>query len=211
MNKKYLLGTGIVFLLSFSILLFNSFSSTYVFAEKFEVIDDSSNINNTKEEQNKIINKVSNSKNNLKTSKINNKLDKNYSISNDKNFKEKQNENDTIFSETNTKSDNNLTKDEFTLTFYTSLAEENSGYTGLNANGSLLEYGQVANNILPQGTIIKLEDIGVFTVYDKGGDNFNTINRLDVFIPRNDGETDDVYKERVINLGIKKVKGYVLN
>lgn len=97
----------------------------------------------------------------------------------------------------------------FTLTFYTDLAEENGGYSGITCTGSKLEYGMVANNVLPLNTIIKLEGMGEFKVADRGGSNFNNSNRLDVFVPRNKGESKSSYIKRVNKLGVKKVHGYI--
>ena len=104
-------------------------------------------------------------------------------------------------------SDNGKYK-EFTLSFYTSLPSENMGYT-TTAWGQQLKYGMVASNVYPRGTIIYLEGYGEFEVQDKGGSNFNNSNRLDVFIPRLNGESDREYKNRVYNLGIVKVRGYI--
>lgn len=95
----------------------------------------------------------------------------------------------------------------FVLTFYTDLAEENGPYGAITCNGKRLAAGMVANNVLPQGTKIMTKEFGQLVVSDKGGKNFNTRNRLDVFIPRNKGESDRQYKRRVANMGIVKVKG----
>jgi len=99
---------------------------------------------------------------------------------------------------------------EITLTFYTSLAEENGGFSGINCSGRKLTSGTVANNVLPLGTEIYTKEFGTLTVSDRGGDNFNTINRLDVYIPREDGESDREYLIRVNNMGKVKVKGYIV-
>lgn len=95
------------------------------------------------------------------------------------------------------------------LTFYTSLAEENGGYAGINCTGGKLTPGMVANNVLPLGTEIYTSEFGTLTVADRGGNNFDTIHRLDVFIARNDGESDWEYKKRVNNMGKVKIKGYM--
>lgn len=99
---------------------------------------------------------------------------------------------------------------DITLTFYTSLAEENSGYVGINCTGGKLIPGMVANNVLPLGTKIYTSEFGTLTVADRGGNNFDTIHRLDVFIARNIGESDRDYKKRVNNMGKVKVKGYIV-
>ena len=103
----------------------------------------------------------------------------------------------------------NLDK-EFTLTFYTSLADENGGYAGMNAMGEQLQYGQVASNVFSFGTQIYLEGYGTFKVADRGGSAFNKSNRLDVFIPRKQDESDSQYKKRVNDMGIQKVRGKIL-
>jgi Uncharacterized protein conserved in bacteria len=99
---------------------------------------------------------------------------------------------------------------DITLTFYTSLPEENGGFNGINCSGKKLTSGTVANNVLPLGTEIYTKEFGTLTVSDRGGDNFNTINRLDVYIPREDGESNQDYLSRVNNMGIVKVKGYII-
>lgn len=96
----------------------------------------------------------------------------------------------------------------FTLTFYTDLASENGGYTG-TASGAPLVYGVVASNSYPFGTKIYLEGYGYFTVADRGGSDFDSYGRLDVFIPRNAGESDDEYYNRVNSMGRPTVSGYV--
>lgn len=98
----------------------------------------------------------------------------------------------------------------FILTFYTGLIEENSEAGAVTCNGSKLRDGIVANNILRQGTIIITREYGELIVADKGGNNFNTINRLDVFVPRKKGENDYQYKKRVNTMGVVKIKGYII-
>ena len=98
---------------------------------------------------------------------------------------------------------------EFELTFYTSLPSENGGYT-VTCLGEELQYGMVANNVLDLGTEIYLDGWGTFTNSDRGGSNFNTVNRLDVLIERNYGENDSDYSRRVNNMGKVKVMGYIV-
>jgi 3D (Asp-Asp-Asp) domain-containing protein len=98
---------------------------------------------------------------------------------------------------------------EFELTFYTSLPSENGGYT-VTCLGEDLKYGMVANNVLNLGTKIYLEGLGTFTNSDRGGNNFNVVNRLDVLIERNYGESDSEYLKRVNNMGRVKVMGYIV-
>lgn len=98
---------------------------------------------------------------------------------------------------------------DITLTFYSSLGVENGGFTGINCSGKKLTPGTVANNVLPLGTKIYTEEFGTLTVSDRGGDNFNTIHRLDVYVPRERGESDRDYLRRVNAMGRVKVKGYI--
>lgn len=99
---------------------------------------------------------------------------------------------------------------DITLTFYSSLAVENGGFTGINCSGKKLTPGTVANNVLPLGTKIYTEEFGTLTVEDRGGDNFDTIHRLDVYVPRERGENDTDYLRRVNNMGRVKVTGYMV-
>lgn len=98
---------------------------------------------------------------------------------------------------------------EFTLTYYTNLPSENGGYTK-TCEGKPLEYLMVASNYYPLGTKIYLEGVGTVVVSDRGGKHFNNSNRLDVFIPRNSGESSRQYLKRVNNMGKKTVRGYIL-
>lgn len=99
---------------------------------------------------------------------------------------------------------------DITLTFYTSLAEENGGFSGINCIGKKLTSGTVANNVLPLGTEIYTKEFGTLTVSDRGGNNFNTVNRLDVYVPREAGESDRDYFIRVNKMGKVKVKGHIV-
>ena len=96
----------------------------------------------------------------------------------------------------------------FTLSFYTDLPSENGGYT-VTATGEKLRSGMVASNYYAIGTKIHLSGWGSYTVKDRGGSNFNSSNRLDVFIPRKSGESNSTYLKRVNMMGLKTVKGYV--
>lgn len=97
------------------------------------------------------------------------------------------------------------------VTYYTDLPQENSyEYGGVNATGEPLEKGMVANNNLPLGTKIYVEGYGLKTVEDRGSDrHFSQLNRIDIFVPRVNGETDSEYYTRVNNLGRDKLKGYI--
>lgn len=100
---------------------------------------------------------------------------------------------------------------EFTLSFYTSLTKENSSAGGITCEMIPLREPMVANNVLPLNTIINLEGYGEVIVKDHGSYRFDNPNRLDVFVARNEGESDRRYYKRVNRMGIQKVKGYIIN
>lgn len=97
-----------------------------------------------------------------------------------------------------------------TLTFYGDFAHENGGYAGIDAQGNKLVAGTVASNVYSFGTKFSM-DGQVFTVRDRGGSNFNSSNRLDVFVPRRQGESNSAYARRISNYGRKTVTMYKLN
>jgi 3D (Asp-Asp-Asp) domain-containing protein len=100
---------------------------------------------------------------------------------------------------------------EFILTFYTSLDSENSSAGAVTCQNKPLTPGGVANNVIPQNTNIYLEGYGQVIVNDRGSDKyFGVDNRLDVYIPREPGESDRQYFKRVNNYGIQKVQGYIM-
>lgn len=98
---------------------------------------------------------------------------------------------------------------DFILTFYTSLNCEN-GYGAVTCRGENLVEGIVASNYYPLGTIINLDKYGEVIVADRGSKNFNSNNRLDVYIPREYGESEYQYYKRVNKMGKQKVKGKIL-
>ncbi|MGL4801885.1 MAG: hypothetical protein ACRC18_06440 [Cetobacterium sp.] len=97
------------------------------------------------------------------------------------------------------------------LSFYSDLACENSIYGNVTATGEILSPGMVANNFLDFGTNIYMEGYGLKVNKDRGSKKyFNSIEKFDVFIPRNQGESDSQYYKRVNNLGRTTTKGYIL-
>ncbi|OSA89120.1 UNVERIFIED_ORG: hypothetical protein B2H93_16840 [Clostridium botulinum] len=99
---------------------------------------------------------------------------------------------------------------EFELTFYTSMNCEN-GFGARTCNNKPLSRGIVANNHYKQYTKLYLEGYGEVTVADKGSDkHFNNDFRLDVFIPRNSGESDSTYLNRVNSMGRQIVNGKII-
>ena len=93
------------------------------------------------------------------------------------------------------------------MTFYGDFAHENGGYAGIDCNGDKLVAGTVASNYYPQGTQFEFNG-QIFTVRDRGGSNFNNPNRLDVFVPRLNNESDSDYTKRIRHYGVKKVVMY---
>ncbi|MGL4345445.1 MAG: hypothetical protein ACRCTE_09625 [Cellulosilyticaceae bacterium] len=98
------------------------------------------------------------------------------------------------------------------ISFYTGLAIENGGYTETNALGSPLQIGSLAAPLdIPFGTEFFIQDLPVdiptsrFTVDDRGG-AIKRIHskkiKLDVYVQRLPGESDEDYFRRVNNLGI---------
>lgn len=94
-----------------------------------------------------------------------------------------------------------------TMTFYGDFAHENGGYAGIDCNGNKLVAGTVASNYYPQGTQFEFNG-QVFTVRDRGGSNFNSANRLDVFVPRLKNESDSSYSKRISQYGRRTVTMY---
>ena len=97
------------------------------------------------------------------------------------------------------------------LTFYTSLNSENSSAGAVTCQNKPLTPGGVANNVIPLNTSIYLEGYGQVIVNDRGSDKYFGVDyRLDVYIPREPGESDRQYSKRVNSYGIQKVQGYIL-
>ena len=96
---------------------------------------------------------------------------------------------------------------QMTLTFYGDFAHENGGYAGIDAQGNKLVAGTVASNVYSFGTQFHFNG-QVYTVRDRGGRNFNSSNRLDVFVPRKSGESDSAYAKRIKQYGRKTVTMY---
>lgn len=99
-------------------------------------------------------------------------------------------------------------KQEFILTYYTDLNSEN-GYGAVNCLGERLEHTMIASNFYELGTKIVIDGT-TYEVRDRGSSRFNNPKRLDVFIPRNQGESNREYYKRVNAMGVKTVKGYII-
>lgn len=103
------------------------------------------------------------------------------------------------------------------ITFYTSLLCENTHYGAVDAQSNPLKWGTIA---IPRdyelGTKFEFDGIdGTFTGTDRGSKKHikvksNGVIRIDMFVPRNKGESDDSYYERVNNYGRFKTKGRIL-
>ena len=97
----------------------------------------------------------------------------------------------------------------FVLTFYTDNNSEN-GFGNITSQGKKLSRGGVANNVIPQNTKIYLEGYGEVVVNDKGSNkHFSVDSRLDVFIEKEENESNREYLRRVNSYGVKKVQGYI--
>ena len=96
----------------------------------------------------------------------------------------------------------------FKNTAYSSLPEENGGYT-VTCNGEPLVGNIVANNTLPQGTRIYMNG-KIYRVADRGSSRFNNPNRLDVLVERLPGEDVNSYRQRVSDYGVKYTQGYII-
>lgn len=104
---------------------------------------------------------------------------------------------------------NDIEEIEFKVTAYSSLPEENGGYT-ITCNGEPLEGNILANNTIPQGTKVILDGVE-YEIADRGSSRFNKRNRVDMLIERLPNESVDEYRKRVSDFGVKHIKGYIIN
>lgn len=172
-------------------------------------------LNNTIKKQDSTIDNMTKEKNN--NEKIINDLQKENETLNQKlEAKKKEEESAKLVSADNptsnksTKANTNGVAVTMILTFYGDFSHENGGYAGIDAQGNKLVAGTVASNIYPFGTQFKLNG-QIFTVRDRGGSNFNNSNRLDVFVPRQSGESDSDYSKRIKQYGKRTVTMYKLS
>ena len=104
---------------------------------------------------------------------------------------------------------------EFVLTYYGLLESECGNTKGITASGKKISRGMIASP--PQlkfGTRIMIED-NEYVVEDRGSSKYIKVNndgsiRLDVYLPRINGETDAQYNKRIQSQGVKKVQGYIV-
>lgn len=101
------------------------------------------------------------------------------------------------------------------MSFYTSLIEENTSYGSVDAQGNPLTFGTIAiPRDIALGTRLHINNVGDFVGRDRGSRKHIRIKedgtwRIDVFIPRIKGETDNQYWRRVNNYGKVKERASV--
>jgi 3D (Asp-Asp-Asp) domain-containing protein len=96
-------------------------------------------------------------------------------------------------------------------TFYTTLEGGK-----LDSKGQPLSRGAAASNHIQYGTLINTEEYGTLRVVDVGSEKHfwyidDSTYRIDIFVVRKSGESDYDYKKRVKDMGIKTIKGKILN
>lgn len=102
----------------------------------------------------------------------------------------------------------NATQISMDLSFYTGSESEGGK---LSASGKELTFGMCASNYYPRGTKFYIKQVeglnsGIFTVEDTGGSDFDSPNRLDIFVGNGHGAI-----VKANNLGRKKCIVYKLN
>ena len=103
----------------------------------------------------------------------------------------------------------------FVLTYYGSTVNECGNSLGITASGKKVQSGMVASPpSLEFGTQIEINGT-IYTVEDRGSsdkikENDDGSIRLDVFIPRLEGENDNQYEKRVNNMGVQRIEGTIL-
>lgn len=103
----------------------------------------------------------------------------------------------------------------FLLTYYGLLSSECGNTKGITASGKRISRGMIASP--PQlkfGTKIMIEG-NEYVVEDRGSSKYIKVNndgsiRLDVYLPKIDGESDNEYYKRIQSKGVRKVKGYII-
>ena len=103
----------------------------------------------------------------------------------------------------------------FVLTYYGLLTSECGNTKGITASGKRISRGMIASP--PQlkfGTKIMIEG-NEYVVEDRGSSKYIKVNndgsiRLDVYLPKIDGESDNEYYKRIQSKGVRKVKGYII-
>lgn len=147
---------------------------------------------------------------NEKKSETETEIDTKNEVKNEENENESNNENNNqdIKKQSRMTTTEDSSNVDFELTFYTSLPCENGGFE-TTAIQTELRHGVVASNYYDIGTEIKIGDM-IFTVEDRGGSEFDSPNRLDVLVERKEGESDEEYQQRVMELGRIQVEGTII-
>ena len=210
MQKR--MNTPIALAISGIVAVGTTFTMDYIGDIKEELITANNQIKNLNKKNTEIIDglndelKASN-KINLELEKVNDDLvDKVKSL--EKELKEKEYPTKTrAIEQPKNRSIGQGTPVEITMTFYGDFAHENGGYAGIDCNSNKLVAGTVASNYYPQGTQFEFNG-QIYTVRDRGGSNFNSANRLDVFVPRLKNESDSDYSKRIRYYGRKTVTMY---
>lgn len=118
--------------------------------------------------------------------------------------------------------ENDMYEIKIELTYYTSLAICNGSNSGLTASGVPLNENTIAvprkkgstRPIVPFGTKIYIEGIGVKIAEDTGNPNYIKVKDdgtwiIDVYVPRNKGENDKEYHRRIMQMGRTQTEGIV--
>lgn len=108
------------------------------------------------------------------------------------------------------------------LTYYTSLPVCNGEWAGVTASGVLLNPMTVAvprppdsnKPMIPYGTEMEIDGLGKRIAQDTGSRKYIKVKAdgtmiLDVFVPRNKGESDYTYKKRIMSMGRTKTKARI--
>lgn len=112
----------------------------------------------------------------------------------------------------------NTSSSNVNLSNATEMSMEITAYTGAkneggneSASGKTLEHGMIASNVYPFGTKFYLIGInglddGIFEVQDRGGNEFNSSNRLDIYM----GLGQNALTKAVL-IGRQTIKAYKIN
>lgn len=103
---------------------------------------------------------------------------------------------------------------EANISFYTNLPSENGGYSVTSQGHKHKSTTIAAPKDIAFGTKIDCGEYGVKIIDDRGGAiTYDSKGRmkLDVFVPRQSGESDSAYKQRVNNMGRKYITVKIYN
>lgn len=97
---------------------------------------------------------------------------------------------------------------EFEVSFFADILDENNGIAAYG--DTPLVFGVVASNAWELGTTILLEGHGVFLVAASGSSEFDNSTTIGLCVNRNEGESDEDYKDRVSGYGKQIIKGKII-